>query len=151
MRIGQLAKATDTAIETIRFYEREGLLLASTRTSGNFRVYGPQHTQRLAFIRYCRGLDMSLDEVRVLLHLRDGGKQECGDVNRLLDAHIAQVAQRIRDLQALEQQLKDLRSLCRQPTAVENCSILQEIGHGGKERTAPIRRSPPRTRAAAPE
>lgn len=145
MKIGELAKATDTAIETIRFYEREGLLSGAARTPGNFRIYGPQHAERLAFIRHCRSLDMALDDVRLLLRVRDRGGQECGDVNCLLDAHIAQVAQRVRDLRALEQQLKDLRSLCQKPSAVDNCGILQELAHAAKgRRPEPAARRPVR-------
>jgi DNA-binding transcriptional MerR regulator len=67
MRIGELAQTSGTPIETIRFYEREGLLPAAARTEGNYRIYTPQHADRLGFIRQCRSLDMTLDEVRVLL------------------------------------------------------------------------------------
>ena len=142
MKIGELAKATDTAIETIRFYEREGLLPGASRTLGNFRIYGPAHAERLAFIRHCRSLDMALDDIRLLLRFRDGGEQECGDVNRLLDVHIAQVAQRARDLRALEQQLKNLRSLCLQATAADHCGILNELAQAATsgQRTLAARR-----------
>ena len=67
MKIGELARATETVIETIRFYEREGLLPPPARSEGNFRIYETKHVERLQFIRYCRGLDMSLAEARVLL------------------------------------------------------------------------------------
>lgn len=66
MKIGELAKATGTAIETIRFYEREELLPVTPRSEGNYRIYGAVHTERLAFIRHCRSLDMALDEIGVL-------------------------------------------------------------------------------------
>jgi len=71
MRIGELAQTSGTPIETIRFYEREGLLPAAARTEGNYRIYTPQHADRLGFIRQCRSLDMTLDEVRVLLRFKD--------------------------------------------------------------------------------
>jgi DNA-binding transcriptional MerR regulator len=79
MKIGELSTASSTPIETIRYYEREGLLPAPGRTDGNFRVYEAAHLGRLQFIRYCRGLDMSLDEVRVLL-------QRCGAIRPLTSA-----------------------------------------------------------------
>jgi len=60
MKIGELAKATHTQVETIRYYEREGLLPETPRTEGNYRVYGSEHVERLSFIRHCRGLDMTL-------------------------------------------------------------------------------------------
>jgi DNA-binding transcriptional MerR regulator len=71
MRIGELAQASGTPVETIRFYEREGLLPTAARTEGNYRIYTPHHAERLAFIRQCRSLDMTLDEVRVLLRFKD--------------------------------------------------------------------------------
>ena len=83
MKIGELALASSTAIETIRYYEREGLLPAPGRTQGNFRVYEAEHLERLQFIRHCRSLDMSLDEVRVLLGFKDAPGEDCGDVNTL--------------------------------------------------------------------
>ena len=71
MKIGELAKATHTQVETIRYYEREGLLPETARTEGNYRVYGPEHVERLSFIRYCRSLDMALNEIRALLRMKD--------------------------------------------------------------------------------
>src|SRR5574343_1854159 len=88
MKIGDLATASATAIDTIRYYEREGLLPAPGRTQGGFRVYESAHLERLQFIRFCRGLDMSLDEVRVLLRVKDDPASDCGDVNALLEAHL---------------------------------------------------------------
>ena len=110
MRIGDLAQATSTAAETIRFYEREGLLPRAHRSDNNYRVYTEAHAERLAFIRQCRNLDMTLDEVRALLRLREKPSKDCGEVNALLDEHIEHVAQRIRELRALEKDLKLLRA-----------------------------------------
>ena len=67
MKIGELASGTGTPVETIRYYEREGLLPAAARTEGNYRVYGQEHAQRLLFVRRCRSLDMTLQEIRALL------------------------------------------------------------------------------------
>ena len=71
MKIGELAKAAHTQVETIRYYEREGLLPETARTDGNYRMYAEEHVDRLSFIRHCRGLDMTLDEIRVLLRFKD--------------------------------------------------------------------------------
>ena len=76
MKIGKLAGATGTRAETIRFYEREGLLPPPAPTDGNYRVYGQAHAERLSFIRHCRGLDMSLDEIRLQLRFRDAPDEE---------------------------------------------------------------------------
>ncbi|EER60236.1 transcriptional regulator, MerR family [Acidovorax delafieldii 2AN] len=127
MKIGELAKATGTAIETIRFYEREELLPVTPRSEGNYRIYGAVHTERLAFIRHCRSLDMALDEIRSLLRFKDSPNQNCGEVNALLDAHIEHVAARIRELRALKGQLKVLRNQCNEAQGANECGILQVL------------------------
>lgn len=127
MKIGALADATATPVETIRFYEREGLLPAPVRAENNYRLYQPSHVERLAFIRQCRSLDMTLDEIRALIQLRDTAAPDCGGINALLDAHIGHVAQRIRELRALEKDLKALRARCTAPHAVADCGILDGL------------------------
>jgi len=124
MKIGDLSAASATPVETIRYYEREGLLPAPGRTQGNFRVYEASHRERLQFIRYCRGLDMSLGEIRALLHFKDAPSGACGDVDALLDEHIGHVSRRIRELRALERQLKDLRQRCSAAREADHCGIL---------------------------
>lgn len=130
MRIGELAQASGTPVETIRFYEREGLLPAAARSEGNYRIYGKAQAERLGFIRQCRSLDMTLDEVRVLLGFKDAPQADCGQVNELLDAHIGHVAARIRELRALEKTLCALRACCDVPHAAADCGILQGIEAG---------------------
>ncbi len=134
MKIGDLATATATQVETIRFYEREGLIPAPARTAANYRSYDESHVERLAFIRKCRSLDMALDEVRDLLRLRDEPRSGCGDVNLLLDAHIEHVAQRVAELTALKQDLMALRSRCHGPSANADCQILKELSSGAAAR-----------------
>ena len=106
MKIGELARATRTTAETIRYYERSGLLDAPPRSEGNYRIYTPAHVERLSFIRHCRNLDMTLDEIRALLRFQQEPLQNCAQINDLLDEHIAHVAARIRELQALEIQAR---------------------------------------------
>jgi Cd(II)/Pb(II)-responsive transcriptional regulator len=127
MKISELASATGTPVETIRFYEREGLLPAPERADNNYRVYGAPHAERLAFVRHCRNLDMTLDEIRVLLHYKDAPEDNCGEVNALLDQHIGHVAQRIRELRSLEKVLKELRQQCGQGQQARDCGILNEL------------------------
>jgi len=127
MKIGELAERAGVQIETIRFYEREGLLQAAARSAGNYRIYEGLHVQRLAFIRHCRSLDMTLDEVRVLLRLTDAPDESCAEVNQILDAHIGQVSHRIKELRLLEVELKQLRSQCRQGTDAKDCAILSKL------------------------
>ncbi len=127
MKIGTLAEATGTPVETIRFYEREGLLPPPARADNNYRVYLPAHVERLAFIRQCRNLDMALDEIRALITLRESPAQDCGEINALLDEHIGHVAHRIRELRALEKDLKALRARCAAPHPLAECGILNGL------------------------
>src|ERR1051326_9573296 len=75
MTIGELARATGCGIETIRYYEHEGLLPRPGRTSGNFRRYGQEHAELLSFIRHCRSLDMALNEIRILFNAMSSERQ----------------------------------------------------------------------------
>ena len=134
MTIGELAKTTGCGIETIRYYEREGLLPRTVRTSGNFRRYGEQHAQLLSFIRHCRSLDMSLDEIRILLRFRSGAQDNCAEVNALLDTHLRHVEARISELQSLERQLQGLREKCSSGRPAADCGILRGLGATPKAR-----------------
>ena len=127
MKIGELARSTTTPIETIRFYEREGLLPQAARTEGNYRIYSQEHIGRLTFIRHCRSLDMALDEIRALLRFKEAPQDNCAGVNELLDDHIGHVAQRIRELRGLEKQLKLLREQCGEANAAGDCGILKGL------------------------
>jgi len=132
LKIGELAKRTGTLVETIRYYEREGLLLKPERSQGNYRLYTDNHVERLQFIRHSRSLDMTLDEIRSLLRFRDAPDENCSEVNALLDEHIEHVANRIKELKSLEQKLRELRSQCQQAQATKNCGILQSLGSPAK-------------------
>lgn len=136
MKIGELAKTTGAQVETIRYYERESLLPETTRTEGNYRIYNEAHAERLSFIRHCRSLDMTLDEIRVLLRFKDAPTDNCGEVNALLDEHIGHVAARIRELRLLERQLKELRELCQEAQEAAHCGILNELARQGFETDA---------------
>src|SRR5271167_4832259 len=128
MTIGELARRTRCGIETIRYYEHEGLLPKPGRTSGNFRRYGQEHAELLTFIRHCRSLDMALNEIRTLLRFRSAPDDNCGEVNALLDTHIGHVEERITDLRILEGQLRALRDTCSSGRPVEHCGILRGLG-----------------------
>lgn len=141
MKIGELASATDTRVETIRFYEREGLLPEPARSAANYRVYAAAHAERLAFIRNCRNLDMALDEVRELLRFKDAPREDCANVNALLEEHIGHVSQRIRELRVLERELRLLRARCEKPGHGKDCGILGGLEHSsGRTSKAPAQR-----------
>ncbi len=127
MKIGELASVSRCTVETVRYYEKEGLLPAPERTAGNYRSYGPAHLERLRFIRNCRALDMAHAEIRALLALTDRPTGDCGAVNQVLDEHIGHVDARIAELSQLKNQLTELRRLCQRTNTVESCGILQGL------------------------
>lgn len=128
MKIGELGDKTGVDAETIRYYEKVGILPKPARTEGNYRQYGEAHVDRLRFVRHCRSLDMTLDEIRVLLQFRDAPDSNCGEVNTLLDEHIGHVTQRIVALSELEKELRKLRRQCRKAQKSKDCGILARIG-----------------------
>jgi Cd(II)/Pb(II)-responsive transcriptional regulator len=125
--IGTLARDTECPPETIRYYEREGLLPPATRTAGNYRVYGAPHLERLVFIRNCRSLDMTLDEIKQLLRFRDEPQSECDAAHALIDEHIAHIGERIAELEQLQTQLLGLRRQCRPIGDAKKCGILDRL------------------------
>ena len=127
MKIGELATLAQCSVETVRYYEKEGLLSEPGRTAGNFRVYGTEHLERLRFVRNCRTLDMSHEEIRSLLLLTDQPDDDCGAINDIFDQHIAHVDERIQELVQLKAQLSVLRQRCQTERAVDSCGILQGL------------------------
>lgn len=126
-RIGELASQLSVAIETIRYYEKEGLLPQPARSEGNYRLYAEVERQRLEFILHCRALDMTLHEIRQLLEVRDAPDRGCADVDAVLDAHIGHVAARLRTLRRLQTELKAIRARCDMPSTAKDCGILHGL------------------------
>lgn len=112
MKIGELARATYSTPETIRYYEKEGLLAQPPRTDGNYREYSQAHVERLRFIRNCRVLDMTHGEIRVLLHAVDEPGPGCSEASSMVLQHIGHIDARIQELQALKIQLTTLHARC---------------------------------------
>ncbi len=127
MKIGELAQVAHCTVETVRYYEKEWLLPTPTRTVANYRSYGDAHIERLRFIRNCRALDMTHEEIRTLLGWMDQPAGDCSGVNQLLDQHIAHVDVRIAELLQLKQQLGELRQRCQHEQSVDACGILQGL------------------------
>jgi len=127
MKIGELARNAQCTVETVRYYEKAGLLAEPARTEGNFRVYGPEHLERLRLVRNCRALDMSHEEIHTLLKLANQAGDDCGAVNAVFDQHIAHVDTRIHELTQLKLQLSSLRERCSTGQGVDACGILQGL------------------------
>lgn len=126
MKIGELAQATGTKVETIRFYEKIGLLAQAARTEGNYRDYTPAHLSRLSFIRRSRDLGFSLDDIRALLSLADNRHQSCEAVDVIAREHLKAVDAKIADLQKLKCELKAVVNQCTHGS-VSQCRIIEAL------------------------
>ncbi|HEY4080747.1 MAG TPA: Cd(II)/Pb(II)-responsive transcriptional regulator [Burkholderiaceae bacterium] len=128
MRIGELSQATGVDIETIRFYEKSGLLPAPARSSNGYRHYGQQQLENLAFIRHCRALDISLADIaKLMASLSTHDAARLAEVDGLVDAQLSKVRARLASMKALEQQLVALKSHCDADHAHHSCGILEEL------------------------
>ena len=127
MLIGELAKETACDSETIRYYEKEGLIDAPSRSSSGYRRYQQEHVGQLNFVLHCRSLGMSLAEIRTLTAFRSDPSLACEEINTLIDGHISQVHQQIETLKRLEQQLLALRERCVSNSDAAHCGILQTL------------------------
>jgi DNA-binding transcriptional MerR regulator len=124
--IGDLARATATKVETVRYYERTGLLPSPPRTGGNYRAYGPDHLARLSFIRRARDLGFPIEQVRALLDLADQRDRPCEAVDVIAREHLAEVDRKLADLAALRRELDSMIGQCRQGTVAE-CRIIEAL------------------------
>ena len=123
--IGKAAALSGVSAANIRFYEKEGLLAPGVRTANSYRGYSSGDIHQLRFIRLCRAMDMSLGEVRTLLNLDLAEKADCAAANAALEAHIAHVAERVAELQALQEDLMELRARC--DGTGPQCRIMQAL------------------------
>ncbi len=127
MKIGELAAATSTKVETVRYYEKIGLLAPPARSASNYRSYGIEHLGRLSFIRRARDLGFTLEAVRELLTLSDDSGQSCQAVDEIASSHLAEVERKIADLSALRSELGRVLGSCRHGT-IADCKIIESLG-----------------------
>lgn len=133
MQIGELSKKSGFKIETLRFYEKEGLLSIPERSPAGYRLYNETHLEQLFFIKHCRILDISLSDVKMLIDLKHSDLKDCTEVNHLIQNQLKLVKQKRRDLKKLEEQLGSLSELC-QGSAMDECKILDSLGSHGKKK-----------------
>ena len=126
LTIGALSKRTGANIETIRFYERVGILPKPPRSAGGHRIYGQDLLMRLGFVRRSRELGFSLDEVRGLLQLVDGGHYTCAEVKAITLDHLGDVRRKIADLRRLERTLAEIAGKCR-GGKVPDCPVIEAL------------------------
>ena len=132
MRIGELAAESGVDVQTARFYEREGLVDAPSRTASGYRDYGPAHLERMQFIRHCRSLDMPLADIKRLIALSGDKGVSCDEVNAMVHVHLERVRAKRTALQLLEKQLSELNAHCESGHRVADCGILEELIHAGR-------------------
>ena len=126
MRIGELARATGTKAETIRYYEREGILPAADRTDSNYRDYSDDHLATLSFVRRARELGFNMAQVRELLSLSDHDDEPCEDVDNLVRRQLSEVDSKIADLGALRDELEHMLKSCR-ADRIGECLIVESL------------------------
>jgi DNA-binding transcriptional MerR regulator len=142
MRIKQLAEAAEVPVDTVRHYEKAGLLGAPQRSDNGYRVYLTSDLDRLRFIRHCRDLDMSLDEVRELLQFVDHDSPDCQAADAVVQTHLRHVRERLSALRRLERQLVQLVGACQHPCPQERCGIMQALA--APDAASRVRRTPAR-------
>ncbi len=131
MRIGELAQATGTKAETIRYYEREGILPYADRTDSNYRDYSKDHLATLTFVRRARELGFSMAQVRELLALSDRDDKPCQDVDRLARSQIDEVQRKIDDLTAMRDELSRMLAAC-DTDEIGQCRIVESLANGAR-------------------
>jgi DNA-binding transcriptional MerR regulator len=127
LKISDLSRATGVDVETIRYYEKSGLLPAPARLANGYRAYGQSHLERLAFVRHCRALDMPLAEVKLLLDALAGDRARLAEVDAVVEQQLGRVRARLKSLRALEKQLAALRASCDADHETHECGVLHEL------------------------
>ena len=127
MKIGEMASRVGCSIQTIRYYEREGLLPTARRSSGNFRLYGQEELAILTFIKHCRALDIPLGDIKVLLQLKASPNSSCDSINTMIARHLEKVRQKVEELHALEASLVEMANSCQDDRTITDCGILHSL------------------------
>lgn len=131
MTIGSLAEAAQTHVETVRWYEKVGLMPSPARSSGNYRLYGPEHLRRLSFIRRGRALGFTVEQIRDLLALADDRERSCNEVDSIARAHLADVERKLADLTRLALELREVIGQCG-CGSVADCRIIEALSPLGE-------------------
>ena len=142
LAIGELSKQSGVNIETIRYYERIGIMPAPARSAGGYRIYRPEHVRRLGFVRRGRELGFALDALRGLLELVGGHAYTCAEVHALTLQHLTAIRSKIADLRRLERVMQGMAAQCRRER-IPDCPVVDALFAPG-----PVdkRRAPPRRR-----
>lgn len=143
MRIGELASQSGVDVQTVRYYEREGLIEPPSRTAAGYRSYAAAHLERLNFVRHCRSLDMPLADIRRVIDVSRDARVSCDEVDRLVRSHLQRVRAKRRALETLEKQLATLSTQCASGQRVAGCGILEELRHAAHGEACACHANPP--------
>ena len=132
MRIGELAAQSGFSVETIRFYEAKGLIDPALRTQSNYRIYSDKHLERLRFIRHCRALDMSLEDIAAIVAFDANKLDDCRHVHVMVAKHVKKISDKIRELQQLREHLLALALRCPGHRDGHPCGILTGLEEDAK-------------------
>ncbi|MFQ5589116.1 MAG: heavy metal-responsive transcriptional regulator [Nitrospiria bacterium] len=134
MTIGQLAKTSHVKVETVRYYERRGLMPPPPRRASGYRQYALKDVQRIRFIKHAQSIGFTLNEIAEMLALRVESAATCGDVTKRIDAKLADVEEKIKTLRRMKKTLVKLKEACREPGAPSSeCPILETPDAEDKE------------------
>ena len=142
MKISELARGAGVEVQTVRYYEQQGLLDAPSRMPSGYRAYGPKHLEQLNFVRHCRSLDMPLAEIKRLIELSVDKSVSCNEVDCLVRAHLGRVGAKRIALEQLEAQLRKLTEQCAAGHRVVDCGILAELIHAAQGQACACHPSP---------
>ncbi|MBI5199801.1 MAG: heavy metal-responsive transcriptional regulator [Nitrospirae bacterium] len=132
MRLGKMAKLAGVNIQTIRYYERRGILKPVSRTESGYRLYEDKELKRLKFIRCAKGWGFTLKEIKELMDIRITSPSACNKAMKQVEEKMKTVEQKIESLQSARRVLKELITACKRRTPTEECPILKAIDKGGK-------------------
>ncbi len=127
MKIGQLSEVSGCSIQTIRYYEKEGLLKSPIRSEGNFRLYDGAALKELEFVKHCRSLDITLSDIKTLLELKNRPEESCSSINDLISEQLELVNKRMNELKALKVELQLMKETCSKGKTVEQCGIMKTL------------------------
>ncbi len=155
MTIGELGRRAGVPASTVRFYERSRLLAPEARTESNYRLYGPESVERLRFIRAAQTAGLTLADIRVLLHHRDGLSAPCREIRTLLEQRLVRIETTLEELRHVREALHGYLEICHSSEADAPCQVMEELRDGPTETgtpqrqdATPARRRPRRSRTS---
>lgn len=126
--IGWVARAAGVNVETVRYYERRGLIARPSARDGAYRAYPPEAVNRIRGIKRVQKLGFSLDEIKELMTMRANAEAKCGDAGAQAERKMAEIEEKIRTLQAMKRSLRQLADACRMEAPIAECPILRGLG-----------------------